>query len=87
MNQIIRSTKGRLLKNVGLKVIENAILSAFYTKKAFPEKNDFIATFTELRKKIIELENDKENIKYLMSFNIKAWLTSKIDNIELKDLL
>lgn len=87
MNQIIRNTKGRLLKNVGLKSIENTILSAFYTKKAFPEKSDFITAFIDLREKITEMESDKENIKYLMSFNIKAWLTSKIDNMELSELL
>lgn len=87
MNHIIRSTKNRLMKNVGLKSIENTILNAFYTKKSFPEKSDFIPAFVNLREKIIELEKDLENAKYLMSFNIKAWLTSKIEGKTLTELL
>lgn len=87
MHNLAMQTKKRLLKNMGLKKIEDVLLSTFQQRKQVASPETFRLALQQLKKNVGELEKEPENKKYLMSFCIHEWIESKLKGKTLIEVL
>jgi hypothetical protein len=83
----IRSTYRYFLKKGSLSLYQEHIL--FFLKKVFtnPSEKKIKAEFTELKSKMIALENNKYEKRAFLYFDIISWLESKITNQKVEKVI